>query len=273
VPNNKLEKSPDKFIVEPIGFIKTPYIDKYQAPRQPGAGNEKIEGIITLVPHKNYEQALGDLNGFEKIWIISWFDRNTEWKPKVLPPRSGRTKRGLFATRSPHRPNPIGISVCTLLEVNGLTIRVENPDLLDGTPILDIKPYIPYADSFPAVRAGWIDTLNGSSQKYSVIIASPAQEQCAWLEKKWNIIFIQHIKNIIALDPFPHPFRRIKKISDNDFVIRYKSWRILYKIVDSIIVIHAIQSGYTLDALHQLSQQKAERDNKHAHLQFLETWK
>src|SRR6185369_977269 len=135
--------------IQPIGYIKTPYSEKYHAPRQPGAEGEAITGTITLLPHCNYEQALADLLGFERIWIISWFDRNNNWRPKVLPPRSGRTRRGVFSTRSPHRPNPIGISVCKVISIKGREVVVENPDLLDGTPILDIKPYVPYADSFP----------------------------------------------------------------------------------------------------------------------------
>jgi len=142
-----------KLSLKPIGFMHTAYKDKSAAPRQPGMATEDTVGEITLLSHHNFEQAVQDLDGFERIWIVFWFNQNKGWNPKVLPPRS-RKKKGLFATRSPHRPNPIGISLCRLLKVEGLRIVVENPDLLDGTPILDIKPYIPGVEAFPDSRAG-----------------------------------------------------------------------------------------------------------------------
>ncbi len=266
------EKTTNTLFIEPIGLIRTPYIDKYQAPRQPTAGKESIEGIITLFPYKNYEQALDDLNGFDKIWIISWFDRNTDWKPKVLPPRSGRTKRGVFSTRSPHRPNPIGISVCTLLGITGLKIRVENPDLLDRTPILDIKPYIPYADSFPDARAGWIEHIHSSAPIFSLVVHSKAKEQIYWLLSEYGIDFMDHITKTLSNDPLPHPFRRIKKLENGRFMMSHKSWRICYEIKNSVVEIHKIESGYSRETLNELTKEDAQRNNKKAHSSFLKLW-
>ena len=134
------------FSCEPIGYFHSNAQERYNLPSQPGV-LDGSEGKIILNPHCHFEQALEDLKGFDRIWVVFWFHRNESWKPKVLPPRGG-IKRGLFATRSPHRPNPIGISCLELKEIHGLELIVKNHDLLDGTPILDIKPYLVYADSF-----------------------------------------------------------------------------------------------------------------------------
>src|SRR5581483_8669087 len=140
---------PNPILFHPIGYIHTPYQERYSAPRQPGLLRDSEVSIrqtrstIVLNEGENFEQALEDLEGFEKIWLIYVFNRNEYWKPKVYPPRGERRKRGLFATRSPHRPNPIGLSLVDLINIDGRNVTVGNVDLLDGTPILDIKPYIP----------------------------------------------------------------------------------------------------------------------------------
>ena len=142
-----------EFRFEPIGFVKSgggTY--PQEAPRQ--AAFASNEGVIELLPGRNFEQALEDLAGFERIWLVFVFDRNRNWKPKVLPPDGSSRKRGVFATRSPHRPNPVGLPAVELLRIEGRSVHIRNFDLLDGTPILDIKPYIPEADAFPASRSG-----------------------------------------------------------------------------------------------------------------------
>src|SRR5882724_8849522 len=101
--------------LDPIGVIHTPFKDRAQAPRQPRADSKTAEGTIVLRSGQNFEQALDDLAGFEYIWIVSWFHKNSNWKPKVRPPRGSKIKRGVFATRSPHRPNPIGLSLARLI--------------------------------------------------------------------------------------------------------------------------------------------------------------
>ena len=101
--------------------------------------------------------ALKDLEGFERIWVISWLHLNHHWNPTVRPPRGDRTRRGTLATRAPHRPNPIGLSAPKLIKVEGLIIHCEGIDLLDQTPILDIKPYVTYCDAFPLARSGYVD--------------------------------------------------------------------------------------------------------------------
>jgi tRNA (adenine37-N6)-methyltransferase len=231
--------------IEPIGIIRTPYVEKYDAPRQPNAEGEDVIGVIELTPHRNFEQALDDLSGFDRIWIVSWFDRNTMWKPKVLPPRGGRTKRGVFATRSPHRPNPIGISVCRLLDVEGLRVRVANPDLLDCTPILDLKPYIPYADAFPDSASGWLASASTWHEGlYRVECSAHALQQEAWLVGEGVTPLLSRASKVLGRDPLPHSYRRTSQRADGLYEFAYKAWRIIYRLAERQVVIERIESGY-----------------------------
>ena len=103
----------DTLEVTPIGYLISQKKNKFDAPHQPEQSDETID-YIKLVKKKNYEHGLEDLEGFSHIWLISWFHKNTSWKSKVLPPRGKQKKRGVFATRSPHRPNPLGLTVVKL---------------------------------------------------------------------------------------------------------------------------------------------------------------
>jgi tRNA-Thr(GGU) m(6)t(6)A37 methyltransferase TsaA len=147
----------------PIGILSSPYSRRIDAPHQGTvvAGTESGEAAIATLELADWldEQVLQDLQGFERIWLIFCFHLSEGWKPMVKPPRGG-PKRGVLATRSPHRPNAIGLSAVELLKIEGRTLQLRGVDLLDGTPVLDIKPYVPYADAFPHVKAGWIDELD-----------------------------------------------------------------------------------------------------------------
>ena len=221
--------------IEPIGVMRTSYRSKYDAPRQPGVDEHAPEAFVDLHPNKNFEQALHDLGGFERIWILSWFDQVRGWKPKVLPPRS-YGKRGLFATRSPHRPNPIGLSVARLLGVTGRRLIIADTDLLDGTPVLDIKPYVPYADAFPDSAAGWLtsdirDTLYTITYEPDVFSGLPDDS----VER-----LRLHIERILGLDPMPHPYRRTRRLKDNTYVLAVRQVRVYYIIVDYAITVTAV---------------------------------
>jgi len=206
----------------PIGVIRTPYLDRYAAPRQPGADDRSAEGTIILNKGMNFEQAVDDLAGFDKIWVIYHFHRNPNWNPKVQTPR-GKGKRGVFATRSPHRPNPLGLSLVDLLEIKGLELRVGNVDLLDGTPILDIKPYLPYAESFPNAKAGWIDEI--PKMLYQVSWVLKEKKKAKLIEDAEGLDLIKHTERVLSLDPEPHAYRRIKKSKDGGLIFSYKYWR------------------------------------------------
>lgn len=259
--------------IEPIGIIRTPYKERQQAPRQPGVGPQDIVGTIELFPDRNFDQALEDLAGFERIWIVSWFHLNPDWKPKVLPPRSGRTKRGVFATRSPHRPNPIGLSLCTLLGVSGRTIRVANPDLLDGTPILDIKPYIPYAEAFPDSAAGWIDELPQETERtYTVVVAPLVRTQADWLTAEFGIHLLDRAVEVLSFDPLPHSYRRIMVREEGGYVMAVKSWRIHFSVEGTTVTITELLSGYPPEALARAASSGEPLHDHDAHRQFHERW-
>ena len=158
------------FTAHPIAHVRSPYARRIDAPHQSVvvAGTETgdaAEARIEFVDELPAE-AWADLAGFERIWLIFVFDRSEGWKPQVRPPRGGG-KRGVLATRSPHRPNAIGLSAVELVAVEERALRVRGVVLLDGTPILDIKPYVPYADVFPAARAGWIDMIDAAQGRRS----------------------------------------------------------------------------------------------------------
>lgn len=266
------EETP-QLILQPIGIIRTPYREKQHAPRQPGVDKETTVGIIELYPDRNFDQALEYLEGFERIWIISWFHQNSGWKPKVLPPRSGRTKRGVFATRSPHRPNPIGLSLCRLLEVNGRTIRVENPDLLDGTPILDLKPYIPYAEAFPDASIGWLaEAEQSSGAPYTVTVLPLAAEQAEWLEQEFDIHLLERAVDILSFDPHPHSYRRIMQTETEGPVMAIKSWRVLFTVDGNSVTIRELRSGYPSEAITAQREAEEELHDQAAHTAFHSRW-
>lgn len=136
-----------------IGRIHTPFSAAAGTPIQP-AYAKGAEGQVVLDPA--YAEALLDLEGFERIWLLYQMDRVKGYQAHVVPYRDTR-EHGLFATRSPCRPNPLGMSVVRLLGIEGAVLRVADVDILDDTPLLDVKPYVPEFDAFPRSRAGWFE--------------------------------------------------------------------------------------------------------------------
>ncbi len=152
--------------MQPIGIVHSDYRERFAAPRQPSL--EKPQpATIELNGGMNFEQALADLDGFSHIWVLYWMHLNQGWNPTVMPPRSPRQRRGLFATRAPHRPNGIGLSVVCLSSIKGRILHIEGHDMLDGTPVLDIKPYLPYADAVPRATAGWTQFIDSKPSRVS----------------------------------------------------------------------------------------------------------
>ena len=151
----------DQYTFQAIGVLRSPFREKFGIPRQPGLVPE-AESTLVLYPPFNTEECLRGLEEFSHLWLSFIFHATAEqgWQASVRPPRlGGNETRGVFATRSMFRPNPIGLSVVELLEVmdgeKGKILRLRGADVLDGTPILDIKPYIPYADALPQARGGF----------------------------------------------------------------------------------------------------------------------
>ena len=143
----------------PVAYYRGPFSSKFGIPRQ--SSLVPVEGRIVFEPAFREKEALRGLEGFDRLWLIWGFSANREtkgeWQPTVRPPRLGGNERmGVWATRSPFRPNPLGLSAVELLRVDGLDLVVRGADLMDGTPIYDIKPYLVYADSFPEARQGFV---------------------------------------------------------------------------------------------------------------------
>jgi tRNA-Thr(GGU) m(6)t(6)A37 methyltransferase TsaA len=139
--------------LNPIGVIHSPYREPKGTPIQPAFGGG-VRGEVEV--YKEYADALDDLDGFEHIWLIFWLHRARPHRLKVVPYRD-TVERGLFATRAPSRPNPIVLSMVRLIGRDGNRLQVEGLDILDGTPLLDIKPYIPKIDARAGSKAGWFD--------------------------------------------------------------------------------------------------------------------
>ncbi len=136
-----------------IGVIRTPFLEAAGTPVQAVFGLG-VEGRVLL--DESFAPALDGIEGFERIWLIYWMDRAGPYSPLVVPYRNTR-QYGLFATRAPNRPNPIGMSAVRLLRREGRVLHVLDIDVLDNTSLLDLKPYVPSFDAFPLSRAGWLD--------------------------------------------------------------------------------------------------------------------
>ncbi|WP_437985904.1 tRNA (N6-threonylcarbamoyladenosine(37)-N6)-methyltransferase TrmO [Sorangium sp. So ce117] len=235
----------------PIGVVRTPFSDKVSAPRQPHAAGS-AEGTIELVPGLGLEHALSDIEGWDYLWVVFWFHLNEGWRPKVLPPRSAGKRRGVLSTRSPHRPNPIGLSAVRLLAVDGLTLRVGGVDMVDGTPVLDLKPYVPYADAHPHARTGWLTPLaeepGGGAPVdpepgFEVAWGARAAEQAAWIEEAHGFALRERVERVLALGPQPHPYRRIR--ADGDAMrLAVTSWRVRFRAEGRRIDVLSVATGY-----------------------------
>jgi len=154
--------SETKILIEPIGVIHSPFKEQAGTPIQPGWGGDASEGAVELF--EEFAEGLADLDGFERIWLLYLLHRAAPFKLTVVPYRD-TVERGLFATRAPSRPNPIGLSCVKLLGVQGRRLRVAELDILDGAPLLDIKPYSPRFDAWPEAKAGWLDADAGGRER------------------------------------------------------------------------------------------------------------
>ncbi len=222
-------------------MVHSPFKERVDAPRQPNAARE-VEGSIELFTGQNFEQALEDIQGFNFIWVLFWFHLNTTWKPKVSPPRSG-LRRGVFATRSPYRPNPIGMSVVELRKVEGLLLSVRSLDILDGTPVLDLKPYIPYIDSLPDAKSGWLDAPSDPQPEFAVTFAPLAEEQLAFLSRGFGLELAERFVAALKLGPEPQAFRRIRRDGEG-YVIAIKDWRARFASAERTITVLEFQTGH-----------------------------
>jgi tRNA-Thr(GGU) m(6)t(6)A37 methyltransferase TsaA len=182
--------------MKPIATIRTPFPTKFGIPRQSGI-LDMLESRIVFEKEYRVKDALRGLEDFSHIWLIWVFSEavREEWSPTVRPPRlGGNTRMGVFATRSPFRPNPIGLSCVKLLRIEGNELVVSGADLMDGTPILDIKPYLPFADAKPDASGGFAEPL----REYALQVEFPEE-----LFPKVPPQYRAPLKEILAQDPRP----------------------------------------------------------------------
>lgn len=231
--------------VRPIGLVRSPFKDKRSAPRQPHVARG-VDGRIELFPDSRYQYALADLEGWSHIWLVFWFHLNAGWRPKVRPPRS-LEKRGVFSTRSPHRPNPIGLSLLRLVRIEGTVLHVLDLDVVDGSPVIDIKPYVAYADTAAGAHQGWLaaspDVPRDAGPTYMVEWTRGALERTLWLQQAHDVTLREAAERALSMGPTPHPYRRIKQHGDH-LVMGLRDWRLRFRVDDRIVTVHDVKSGY-----------------------------
>lgn len=231
-------------ILRPIGIFRANARYPYEARRQGRADDSGEIGVIELYEGQLFEQALDGLEGFERVWILYRFHHNSHWKPKVMPPRGPRIKRGVFATRSPYRPNGLGMSAVELVRVEGRKVYVCGFDLLDGTPVYDIKPYLPYADAFPGARAGWTEGLE--AEAFQVNFSETAERQIEWLEARGVNQLRGFLRAQLEFDPLDDERKRVVRLQEN-FQIAYRTWRAEFALDETTrtLTVLKISSGYS----------------------------
>jgi len=236
--------------VRPIGVVHSPFRERSSAPRQARAAGGVL-GTLELFKGSGIEHALDDLASFRFIWVLFWFHENQDrgFRPKVLPPRSTK-RRGVFATRSPYRPNPIGMSAVELVGVEGRKLSVRNLDMLDQTPILDLKPYVPYSDAIMEANSGWLGGEPGPADplpEYEVAFAAHALEQLEFLTER-GVDLRARVEEVLRLGAQPHAYRRIKAKGDG-WVLAHKAWRLDFAIQGRQVLVTHLHTGYRPSAL------------------------
>ncbi len=194
-----------EYQLQPIGLIHSPFKEKFAIPRQPGLAPAARSQLVLQSPF-NQAEAVRDLEQFSHLWLTFIFHQTLDagWRPTVRPPRMGGNARtGVFATRATHRPNGLGLSVVELerVECKGeqVILHLLGSDLLHGTPVVDIKPYLPYVDSVPDARAGFAQ--EAPAPRLSISFTDKARQQLARLRQYPD--FDQLIEQVLAQDPRP----------------------------------------------------------------------
>lgn len=201
--------------MNPIGYISSPYKEKFAVPRQPGLVQDGGGQLILHTPY-NHPDAVRGLEQFSHLWLLFVFHQTVQqgWHPLVRPPRlGGNAKIGVFATRSTFRPNPIGMSLVELKKVNAenqsVILELGSLDLVDGTPILDIKPYLPFAESRPNAIAGFAQ--EAPNNEMPVFFSQIASEQLQHYASEYPHLS-RFITQVLQQDPRP----AYKKGEQND---------------------------------------------------------
>ena len=221
--------------IDIIAKIKTDFPDKFGIPRQSGLINTKAKIIF----EKKYrdKSALRGLEDFSHLWLIWEFSANekSDWSPTVRPPRLGGNKRvGVFATRSPFRPNPLGLSSVKIERIyddgeNGIVIEVSGADLMNDTPIYDIKPYIPYTDCHTDASGGFSDEV--FNQNVEVLIPENIKEKIPKND-------LQNISEILKGNPRPHYHTDSERV----YAFEYAKYHIEFKVKDDVLTVISVKN-------------------------------
>ncbi|MBE6230851.1 MAG: tRNA (N6-threonylcarbamoyladenosine(37)-N6)-methyltransferase TrmO [Bacteroidales bacterium] len=224
--------------IRPIAYIRTQFPEKFGIPRQSGLA-ASLRGTIVFEPEFRNPDALRGLEGFTHMWLIWEFSANLcggrSWQPTVRPPRlGGNVHMGVFATRSPFRPNPLGLS-CVRIDsieyeaIEGPVIHVLGADLMDGTPVYDIKPYLPYADSYPDAEAGYVDSL--SVKRLNVDVPDAVRAKCGNDELLGTLI------EVLSLDPRPS----YHDDPDRIYGMSFSGLNVRFKVIGDLLSIEDIE--------------------------------
>lgn len=218
-----------------IARIHTDFKTKFGVPRQSGLVNE-LTGRIVFEPEYRNADALRGLEGFSHIWLLWDFSeahREGEgWRPTVRPPRLGGNKRmGVWATRSPFRPNHIGLSSVRLINISpntpeGPVLEVSGADLMDGTPIYDIKPYLPFTDSHPEAKGGFAQEQNEAIEP--LLVQLPES-----LEQSLSIEKLNALKGVLAADPRPH----YQNDPDRIYAMEFADMEIKFRVIGHTLIV------------------------------------
>lgn len=250
--------------VRELGIFRTKRKHTYEAPRQ-GALEESDElGTIEIHNGFQFEQSIEDLRGFSHLWVIFQFHTADGWKPMVSPPTQTK-KIGVFATRSPHRPNNLGLSTVEIVSIEGRKITVRGFDLIDGTPILDIKPYVATYDSLPEASLGWTESANYSEDDFRVEWSDRARGQAEWIAMNTGFDLFGTADRNLRHKPFDEKHRRFTR-TGNRAVYSFRTWRAEVVIAEKSIAVEKIYSGYTDD---EIAERHDAYGDKEAHRAFI----
>jgi tRNA (adenine37-N6)-methyltransferase len=257
--------SPEPVCYSPIGYVRCERSYRSETPRQGVFANNS--GRIELFPGHDYETALRDLDEFTHIWVIYDLHLNKKWKPVVSPPVTADRKRfGVFATRSPHRPCSIGMSCVRLERIDKLTLHIKDFDMLDATPVLDLKPYIPDSDSVPAASRGWLPQPEGG---YEIRFQPEAEAAMNWIVSQDGPDLKNFCLTQLAVNPLDAKRKRVKLLDADHAVIHCRTWKIKFKIdqPNQLITVRNIESNYLPN---ELSSGVEDRYNdKELHREFI----
>lgn len=227
----------------PIGFIQSPYKEKFAIPRQPGLVEDGI-GELHLVPPANQSDCIRELSQFSHIWLIFVFHQAIKqgWHPTVRPPRLGGNKRiGVFASRSPFRPNPIGMSLVELRSIHqhgdNIVLKLGSLDLVDGTPVLDIKPYLPFAEALAEAKAGYAQLAPQAS--LTVNFSQQAEQSLMQYSLRYPYLR-RFICQLMEQDPRPAYHKQSEKV--REYAVHLLDFNVRWHVNGNLVTVISIES-------------------------------